>query len=839
MIDNIYIANFRRIREADIEFRDGITCLTGLNGSGKSTVIEAIEFCLYGRTRPNTTKDTVRRHGAEDSEQTFISIDFSIGSLHYRCNKYLTPKLAPIASLRRYDDEEYARLREGDSGEPIRGRNPRQVVDKGLGNEVASGADGVKAAVTDLFGVDYDGFKASFVARQKELDSLGASLTPTDRKAFLIDLLGYSRIDAIRKSANDDKRSTEGAIAALERQMPSPTEIEKQIAERRKELDVLNARVAKGAEAVDNQDAKLADISERLRDVTARVAEARKASQQLDKDRRDLARHEKAVSQLEQAYEEGRAGSEGYDPQSSVGERLERLRKEQAAALTFADRQRQHNEMVAMADTNRARLAQDEEKAKGLAGRLEQKPDIAAARRRKEQAASRRSSLQSDLSHIQADGQRIKGLLADVDAGRTAACPTCGTDISSADGRRHLQDELAALRGRYRQVDEALRAADAEVEAAGENERQVDALIRTYNSDQTAYARLSTGIEMRRDEVRKADETMAANERWLSEHGQDERTGVQQFELSEQIEELNAQKGREDAMRAAFQRMRDAQQRLEPERQLVDELRGKVADGERLADGMAATIEEGEALRKEKDQADADLRRYRSTLEALRHDQGAHESTIRSLEESLKTARAQAESLRGLRSDLVAILGAKDVIDALRDTLPSKIAPTLSDRASALLDCATNGLYHMLTIDEDYSVSVYTDEAVQPISMMSGGEQDIISLCIRLAIAETILDAKALSQQTLFLDEIFGALDDERRASACEALRNLGEMLPRIVCITHIDEIKDLADHTYVVERMDDGTSRVREVTDEVANVMPHAQPGAAAGDVGGDGEAA
>ena len=56
MISRIYLTNFRRIESADIEVRDGITCLTGLNGSGKSSIIEAMEFCLYGKTKSGTNK---------------------------------------------------------------------------------------------------------------------------------------------------------------------------------------------------------------------------------------------------------------------------------------------------------------------------------------------------------------------------------------------------------------------------------------------------------------------------------------------------------------------------------------------------------------------------------------------------------------------------------------------------------------------------------------------------------------------------------------------------------------------------------------------------------------
>lgn len=77
-----------------------------------------------------------------------------------------------------------------------------------------------------------------------------------------------------------------------------------------------------------------------------------------------------------------------------------------------------------------------------------------------------------------------------------------------------------------------------------------------------------------------------------------------------------------------------------------------------------------------------------------------------------------------------------------------------------------------------------------------------------------ILSSTGIDQQTMILDEIFGSLDDTRKQSACNALKSLTGTLPRILCITHIDEIKDLADWRYVVEKNENGYSTVREITD-------------------------
>ena len=78
--------------------------------------------------------------------------------------------------------------------------------------------------------------------------------------------------------------------------------------------------------------------------------------------------------------------------------------------------------------------------------------------------------------------------------------------------------------------------------------------------------------------------------------------------------------------------------------------------------------------------------------------------------------------------------------------------------------------------------------------------------------------------QTFILDEIFGALDDERRESTCTALMNIQNELSKILCITHIDEIKDMADYTYIVEKDENGVSWVREQVNKPALMMSEAR---------------
>jgi DNA repair protein SbcC/Rad50 len=48
LLSRLVLKNFKRYRNQEICFRDGITGIVGNNGTGKSTIVEAILFALYG-----------------------------------------------------------------------------------------------------------------------------------------------------------------------------------------------------------------------------------------------------------------------------------------------------------------------------------------------------------------------------------------------------------------------------------------------------------------------------------------------------------------------------------------------------------------------------------------------------------------------------------------------------------------------------------------------------------------------------------------------------------------------------------------------------------------------
>jgi exonuclease SbcC len=146
----------------------------------------------------------------------------------------------------------------------------------------------------------------------------------------------------------------------------------------------------------------------------------------------------------------------------------------------------------------------------------------------------------------------------------------------------------------------------------------------------------------------------------------------------------------------------------------------------------------------------------------------------------------------------------------LRTDLNQQLRPDLSEIASTFLRDLSSGRYTELELDEDYGTLVL--EGGEPKPVISGGEEDIANLALRLAISQMIADRAGQPLSLLVLDEIFGSLDEEHRSAVLDLLRNLGDRFPQVILITHIDAVREGFDRVIRVEfDAEKGTASVRD----------------------------
>jgi len=159
--------------------------------------------------------------------------------------------------------------------------------------------------------------------------------------------------------------------------------------------------------------------------------------------------------------------------------------------------------------------------------------------------------------------------------------------------------------------------------------------------------------------------------------------------------------------------------------------------------------------------------------------------------ETQRAHAARLEAERRLHDELVRVYG------DLRTDLNAAMRPELSEIASGLISDLTDARYTELDLDEKYKVQLLEEGVPKPV--ISGGEEDLAFLVLRLAVSQMIADRAGQRFSLLVLDEVFGSLDDVRRQAVVALLRTMEDRFEQVIVITHIDGVKDGLDRVITV----------------------------------------
>ena len=185
IIKSLVLKNFRKFKNAAVEFPDGVTGVVGLNGAGKSTIFEAIAWVLYGSVAARTSADEIKYNGATHSDPCRVELEFV------------------------FEDNSYRIVREM-SGKNLIASATATV----NGNIAATGAEVVSKYIQKKLGMDFKSFFTSIYAKQKELNAL-SSMIASERRPLILKMLGIASLDDTIKEIKSDKKDKDILIERL------------------------------------------------------------------------------------------------------------------------------------------------------------------------------------------------------------------------------------------------------------------------------------------------------------------------------------------------------------------------------------------------------------------------------------------------------------------------------------------------------------------------------------------------------------------------------------------------------------------------------------------------
>ena len=793
-LNALALTNFRLHADTRIEFDSGLTGIIGPNGAGKTTILEAIAWALYGMPAVRGKRQDIRSLAASGRAGVRVELDFELAGHRYRVVRTLST----------------AELYLDNAAAPI-----------------ANSTSGVTDLLRRKLGMSQQEFFRTYFTGQKELGGMSA-MGPAERAQFLSRVMGYERLRGAQTLVRERRSVIKGELAGLQSALPDSGQIAQQIKvadERLKESEKKTkgalARLTKANNAVLDLSPKWKAAQKERDAYHQTTAELRVRESEEKAFARDAERLDRDLVEIVSARKELDAIKAELAVADDLGAQLhtmERLFQEEGRRRALAQNRRALiDEIAALRARSASIQVTPEILADAQEARDRTRQEAAVLGERLDQVrtdwARDRQEAQTQLEfylreHKEAKEQRDKV----ADLGAESPCPICTRPLS--DHFRgvldHLDSRIEDISGNGKYYRNRVNQLTVPPAPLKELESQLDALGKLLEQQTNTVA----DVQLKLQEQLQLARDIASREGRLTAI-ESEIAGIPEgyhatrhAQLKQQSEKLAPLAARKSVLGALIEREPEARKDLERARKQLAAARDRAAELAQQVKESRFTEKAFDAARAAFDAANAELQNAK--LDALAADKELEAArTSRAIAENarLELERAQ-ERLRGLTMDRRIHDELDGAYTDIRASLNEHLRPEISDIASGFLEDLTDGRYTGLELDDDYNIIVKEDDIPKPV--ISGGEEDLAHLVMRLAISQMIAERAGQAFSLLILDEVFGSLDETRRQNVVELLRRLHDRFEQVILITHIESVRDLFDRVISVKYDEEkGVARV------------------------------
>jgi exonuclease SbcC len=509
----LHLRNFKRYRDQEVLFRDGITGILGNNGAGKTTIVDAVLFALYGVEHTGLEKKHIVRASAGPRERAEVRLEFSVRGEDYTIVRTLGPKIQHTAQL--------------NHGQKL----------------LAKGVTESDEKIRGILQMGPQDFMHTIFSAQKDLAAL-LDATPGSRKAWFRKVLGIDALkdtggETLRREIVDaDRQATllEGRLQgadpeALLRQRGETDQaivtLEDRVRARKEEQSALDAR--RTTLEVDLQTQQNSKEQALLTHKGIQAAEA-----DAERVRRELGRLQEETAAIESCSPEFQTLSvreaefpairERYDASTRKAQLFQELSLKEK--MEVAQQEKNQRDLVRLRKEQEL-LEQDEALLKNLAPavarRREVQSQLAVLSEKEEQYHTLKAEITRKEGELAGEGKRgadLRGRIERMKAARerlaslasqwpAAAGETADPDIvlASLEARRKdIRDTVADLRADHEQA--ASRKAEAREQLAGITARGPEGPCPTCR--QSLGERFGDLVQDLQEEIRKCSDTMAS-----------------------------------------------------------------------------------------------------------------------------------------------------------------------------------------------------------------------------------------------------------------------------------------------------------------------------------------
>ncbi|HPB39358.1 MAG TPA: SMC family ATPase [Flexilinea sp.] len=848
------ISGFLSYKEpVEIDFtRIHVACISGSNGAGKSALLDAMTWALFGQARKNDETIINNSRNIDAAEVTF---EFEYESNIYRIIRCLRRGKTSTVDLLIWNQET-------GNWHPMTEKSVRQT----------------NKRIEELLHLDFETFINASFFLQGKADQF-TSQSAGDRKKILSNILELDIWEKYQTAAAEKRRNQTVRLSFLENRLD---EIEKELSEeprRREVLNSLDEELKKSEEqlVIKQQAWQNAKSAETLLESHQAAYQSllqnyEKSVRQIDAQKSRLSKRTLESLSIQELLKEEPEIESGYRQLQKIREELSEWNKK-ALENYRIDGERKEitgkiGQLRAGLESEQATLRQEilrlEKNFELIPELFQKQKELQTQLESIEAFLSEKESVNESLRNIteiivekRAENQQLDAQMRDLKKRITelqaaqvgTPCPFCGRELDEEHTLTYLQSmqlDGKKLGDRYRINSEELKKLNEEKDALNRKLSEIQNAEKKHLELSRLLAPISAEIKKiqenepyrqklsdRLNEIQKLLET----ESFCAEERQ--RLSV----LDEQAKALGYNPAAHEQCREKeselalnenrWQEVQQAKAALQPiQREIIDltnqiaadekelkQIEGSVEQQKAALDEFSANLPDLQKAKKEFDTVQAETNRIRlekgaaeqlvSVLESLKKQK---QEVIREREE----ANLQISQLKYLEKAF-----SKNGIPAI---LIDQALPEIEEHANLILGKLTDERMSVrFSTQKEYkdknredkietlAIFISDETGSREYELFSGGEAFRINFAIRLALSHILTKRAGARLQMLVIDEGFGSQDEEGRQRLIEAIIAVQDDYKKILVITHLDELKDAFPSRIEVEKTPDG-SRVNVI---------------------------
>jgi len=798
IIRAIDLENIRSHKSSHIEFKNGITVITGDVGSGKTTIMEAIKFALFGGTSENY-RNLLRMNENQGSVSLFL--------------EDVNDSIKITRMLRKTKD--------GYSGSnvilSINGKE-KEMSDREMKKFISS-----KFKIYQYRKRDPLFFKTLIYASQEEMKSI-ISMDPEERREMILDLFqitSYNKIiencDILRDYAKTKIDISKGIIG----------ENGSRIIDAKSEIEDIRIKINRSNEKIKNLDEEYKTTENEIKNIESLIIEMEDLKNKREKIENSIGLEKERYNAIEEELKKKNKKIEELENKKKI---LENLTKYE---ISYNEKEKEYNDLQNKQyefnilrrsldkanadlknlqskkkeiDENRMEINELEMKIKDL---INEKKDI--DEKAIDNLKNERSSLTWEINREKESISDLKNEINDLkNLEKMSICPKCKRPLDREHTEILIKEDLNKIEEK-----------NAKIMGLNENLNKIDLKIK--GMEEIAQKNKSIENEILRLSAKKSTlEKMVYPENEILEKIHQMQMEIENLELK--IQNLNFEEEKFNKISAELRKLKKFHEdylKIENEIKIEDELKNEVFDyNKKLSDinkkvieyeKMLSTInfddEKYRSIKDEYEEKRLKLNTISVNIESLKRETTEKEDEIKRKEQELESLLFEEKRIKNFSMfinwlDGTFIPEINAIISGMINALRIEFESELSEWFQIMLP----GTEFDVGIDNNFSPIIRYDGYEFDLSALSGGESNALAFSYRLAMNSMVKKFKLMDTNFILLDEPTDGFSEKQIMRMGEVFSNLN--VDQILIVTHENALENFADNRIKIFK-EDGISKI------------------------------